>query len=84
MITVTKCHASPGLGCVPVVFPPPAEADDSDEATIFWFRTSPFSDATCSPKLDPDLRRVFTARMGKEILDEGQETLPGPDHFQAA
>ncbi len=39
---------------------------------------------TCSPKLDPVLVRVLTARMGKEILDEANETWPGPDHRQAA
>ncbi len=39
---------------------------------------------TCSPKLDPVLMRVFTARMGKEILDEAEETWPGPSHRQAA
>jgi hypothetical protein len=39
---------------------------------------------TCSPKLDPVFMRVFTARMGKEILDEAEAPWPGADHRQAA
>lgn len=39
---------------------------------------------TCSPKLDPVVMRVLTARMGKEILDEAEATRSGPDHRQAA
>jgi len=39
----------------------------------------------CSPKVDPVVVRVSTAREpGKEAQDERQATHPGPDHRQAA
>jgi len=38
----------------------------------------------CSPKTDPSVMRVLTARSGKEILDKEEATRSGADHSQAA
>ncbi len=62
--------------------PGPLFMDPYDPETEFEFTW--ISPMTCSPRLDPVLMRVLTARMGKEILDEAEATWPGADHRQAA
>src|SRR6202030_4317952 len=39
---------------------------------------------TCSPKTDPCVMRVSSARQGKEVLDETEATQSGADHSEAS